>query len=425
MKSFLYVMCVATACQPIYAAVSGEQGQQAQSAKVIAWAQQNLPLYTKDMDFAKHAPPAEIPVPPQLDPPCRLCGNTDKTQGETEVDSWIKRAEEPERTHIQELVGIERQLAAYRALSAGSLSPAAEHALLQFDSTDRIEEAIIQIANRLLYDKALPMGRKYDKEPKRAYAGILFLLDVARNQQLIQALKTGSDRSGENDALALVNEWVLSIASAIDKNILAGHQYNLCPVYADIMRQAEMAGGAATDMQKFQATIAKMDKLLRFNVNMKLHAVGSQDDGSHYDITWSATALLHLKIDFSKGCYTAEFLNDGKMAVKVDRFTMVTSNGAPVELTSARSFQAPIGKPTLNLCDPNPVLLIPFNMALMPKETLSGEGHTAQGMLLGSFLTAVVSMNDLITQDTNDMTGRNGAGPATPDNDSTRTILRG
>jgi hypothetical protein len=224
-----------------------------------------------------------------------------------------------------------------------------------------------------------------------------------------------SDTTGDNATLELMGAWMQSIADGIDKDIVSGHQYNLCPFYADIIRQAQILGGPEHNLQQFEALAKKIDTLMRFDVQMKLHASAQQDDGSHYDIAWSAKAALHLKVDLANACYTPEFLNNGQMSVTVDNFTMVDNQGMPIELTSARAFQAPIGKPTLNLCDPNPVLLIPFNAALMPKETLRGEGHTTPSMLFGGFLQAVTSLDDLNTHDTNELTGRNGAGPATPD----------
>ena len=417
MKRHCYAACIALTCLSGCTVVANGQVSQAASTKVIDWVNNNYFAYNQHINFAKHPGPAQIPVPPEVDMPCHVCGDTAKTQGETEVEAWIARSVNPEMNIIKDLLAMERQITPMLALETqGELTPAAKNALGKI-SLDEMSDAIAKLANRLLYDKAFPMGRKYDTEPKRAYAGIRLLSEVTREQMLLITLKDSrANTHGDDETLALMGTWFQSIANGIDKDIAKGHQYNLCPGYADIIREAQILGGSGPDMQKFQAMIDRIDKLMHFNVQMHLHAQDAEDDGSHYDIAWSATAQLHLKVDLSKACYTPEFLDNGQMAVTVDSFSMVDSNGTTIELTSPRSFRAPLGKPILNLCDPNPVLLIPFNAAQMPKETLQGEGHTMPSMLFGSFLTVVIDPNNLNTQGTNELTGRNGRGPATPDN---------
>jgi hypothetical protein len=417
LKLHSYAACIALTCISGCTVVAEGQVSQAASTKVIDWVNNNYFAYNEHINFANHPGPAQIPVPPEIDMPCHVCGDTAKTQGETAVDAWITKSVSPEMGIIKDLLAMERQITPMLGLEKqGELTPAAENALGKM-SLDEMSDAIAKLANQLLYDKALPMGRKYDTEPKRAYAGIRLLSEVTSEQMRLIALKEpNANTHGDDETLALMATWLQSIANGIDKDIATGHRYNLCPGYVDIIREAQTLGGPEPVMQKVQAMIDRIDKLMHFNVQMHLHAQDAEDDGSHYDIAWSANAQLHLKTDLSKACYTPEFLDNGQMTVTVDSFSMVDSNGATIELTSPRSFQAPLGKPILNLCDPNPVLLIPFNAALMPKETLQGEGHTMPSMLFGSFLMVVIDPNNLNTQGTNELTGRNGRGPATPDN---------
>ena len=425
MKLHSNAACIALICLSACAAVAEGQVSQAESAKAIDWVNNNSFAYYEHIKFAKHPGPAQIPVPPEINPPCHLCGDTATTHDEAVVDAWIESSEQPEKRDIVDLLTMDKQIVSYKADGEwGKLSAAAQDALRSFSQRD-VEDAVVRLADRLLNDKALPMGRKYDNEPKRSYAGIRFLAEATRTQELLVGLDPNryKDTRGfvdrDDETFSLMGVWIQSTAYGIEKDIEAGHQYNLCPVYISTLRSAQMVAGQKPNMQKVMEMIQKIDKLMRFNVQMRLHAQATdEDDGGHYDISWSATARLHLKVDLANACYTPEFLDNGQMAVSVDGFSMVDNNGATIELTSARTFRAPLGKPTLNLCDANPVLLIPFNPALMPRETLRVDGHTKPSMLFGGFLQAVVTPNDLNTQETNEATGRNGAGPATPDDHS-------
>jgi hypothetical protein len=68
-------------------AAAGASAQQsaAVSAKVIAWANQNIGPYNTYHSFAQHRQHPQVPVPPMVDPPCHVCGDTTQTPGETQV----------------------------------------------------------------------------------------------------------------------------------------------------------------------------------------------------------------------------------------------------------------------------------------------------------------------------------------------------
>ena len=69
-------------------------------------------------------------------------------------------------------MSIGKQVANSNGVGTGVLTPAAQKAMAQF-SEDDIQAAIEKLSDRQLTGKAIPMARKYDSEPKRAYAGNL------------------------------------------------------------------------------------------------------------------------------------------------------------------------------------------------------------------------------------------------------------
>jgi len=210
------------------------------SAKVIAWANANLASYKQAIDYAKHAPPPQVPVPPLVDPPCRSCDAADTpTPGEAQVTAWIKQSEAPEAGYLKTLASIGKQVSNFSGVGKTGLSPAADKALAQFSEAD-IQAAIWKLSDRLLIGKAIPMAQKYDSEPKRAYAGISFLLKEARDAAQVH----GSDYSGSQQAGDLAIAWQQSIAKTIDNDVVAGHKYNLCPVYGTVYRELELLGGS-------------------------------------------------------------------------------------------------------------------------------------------------------------------------------------
>ena len=379
------------------------------NAKIIRWAQSNLANYQKYVDFAKHGPQPQVPVPPMVDMPCHECDDmSTSTQGEAQVATWVKQSQEPEMTYINALLDISKQLALIESTGPGTLSPAAQQAIKPF-SAQEADDAAIKLADRLLDGKAIPMANQYDQEPKQAYAGILFLLAVSKDDQLIQGLPGGSGNAANNQIIPLAETWEQSIAKKIDDDILSGHKYNLCPVYAQIYHDVEMLGGPETDIAKYTETVLKIQKLLHFNVQMSLHVTGG-DDGSQMNLDWRGTATMSISVDAGKGCYTPQFDNGGKMDIDVVGFNMVTKDGTHVELTSPSQFEIKLLQPKLNLCDPNPVLQIPFDTASIPLDALTALGRTSKAQLFGGFLMAVVGLNDVNTAPANAVTGNPNTG---------------
>jgi hypothetical protein len=386
------------------------------SARVVQWAAQNSPRYRNYMALAKSNARAEVPIPPEVDPPCNACDDPDtKPESTSFVETWMKQAMEPESSAIQGLIQLDHELQNMGIpADKSSLTPSARTALSEF-SVDDMEDSAVRLSSRLVGDKAIPMGEKYDTEPKRAYAGTQFLLAASRNQSMVQGLKKSPDRSHEGIILSLVARWFQSISDTMDREIVNGHAYNLCPVYVDIIREVQLAGGPSADLARLRAVLDKMDKLLTFQVRMQLHAEGHGDDGGKMNISWTLQSLLHLKVDQQRSCYTPEFINGGKTSVRVEFFQLETAKGDRVQLTSPREFEAELEAPKLSLCARNPVLQIPFKSSGFPPEQLTTHGYSSSGALLSSSLLAVATTNNMNTQKANAASGRSGTGPATAD----------
>ena len=133
-----------------------------------------------------------------VDMPCHECDEVGATtQGEAQVAAWVKQSQEPEVTYIAALLDIGKQLTALEAGGPGMLSLEAQRAIKPF-SVQEANDATVKLADRLLDGKAIPMANQYDKEPKQAYAGIMFLLAVSRENQLLQGLGGGLGNAGNN-----------------------------------------------------------------------------------------------------------------------------------------------------------------------------------------------------------------------------------
>lgn len=399
----------ALAISQLLAAHASAQPDAALSAKAIQWASANLPKYNQAVNFALHGPRPQAPIPPQVDPPCRVCGDNSKTQGEKQVSAWIAASENPEMQYAKTLTGILHDLTILKSVDPGQLSPAAEKALWPF-AEDKIQDALAALGSRLL-DKGSQMGEKYHREPKRAYAGISFLVQSAHDAMMLLAFqKGGGDSNADNQALEYAREWTQYVIDEIDSKVLSGHQYNLCPVYAEIYRQISLLGGTEPDVARFEQTARKLQDLLKFKITTRLDADVTEPDGGHLNATWESNARLTLKLDLENSCYTPMFDNGGEMSVKVTSWTLQTKAG-PVELSSPHQYKATLGSPLLNLCDPRPIFQIPLgNLSGMPQEQVTAQGHTSNITLYSGFLGAILTANMTNSQPTNQLSGSTPVG---------------
>lgn len=402
MKSWmLRLFCVVLALPT----VSIAQGPN--NTQIIAWARQMRPVWEKLFAESRRKGPRPIPVPPEIDSPCTLCGDDTKTQNDVQVDAWVKEAMRPEFDQANQIVDIAKQAETYRATKG--VSDAALSALSYLPHEQEGLETATELISRYMGERAYPMAEKYDQEPKRAYAGITLLMQATKLYSLV-----GGPPS-QQQTLQYVDDWLVSVRVKAETDVLAGKQYNLCPVYLRILRELELTGvntiGTDADLERLKKTFDKMDKMLHFKVEMRLTVHDVNESGTKTDIAWTGAARMRIKL--GDACYTPEWENGGSMSVRVENWSIVGQDGAPVELVSARSFQAPLKPPMLNLCEPNPVLQVPFDIRNMPRETISVKGHTVpnaayfQGMLAG-----VIGANNAGPKGS-EMTGRSDKGPAT------------
>jgi len=214
---------------------------------IAKWSQDNAANFTTYSQYAHHEPkcPA-IPVPPQIDPPCHACGDDTETPSETEVDNWIKQVTEPETTYIKGLLTMGRFIEVDVVPWGPDLTSATQRALKPFymDPADYSTDANTMAA--ALVGKVEEMANHYKNDPTRAYAGIKCLL--AEEQSLEVLAKP--DSFGHNQTLAeydyskkeqqyviqLAADWAAAVVNTMDDSIFKNHKYNLCPVYASLVR---------------------------------------------------------------------------------------------------------------------------------------------------------------------------------------------
>lgn len=409
-RGMALVRWMAMAALLMGAAGACAQQSAALSAKVIAWASQNIGPYNTYHSFAQHKQHPAVPVPPLVDPPCHLCGDTTKTQGEAQVAAWVAQAQEPENTYIKGLLAMDKQIQLLGGANSDLLTPAAQKALRQFEDDAGFMSDAAAIAGELVNSKAGPMVEQYGKDPKRAYAGILFILSAGRTLALLGG---DNDNAAQNQLIQDAQTWEQSISDKIQSDVLAGHKYNLCPVYAEIVRSAQLLGGPETDIDNYIQMLQKLQDLVKFNVNLDLKVTIDGADGSHMHADWKGKAKLKLNLDLANSCYTPVFDSGGQLAVTVANWDMINvvkrSDGStesiPVQLTSDRSYNAPLGTPQLNLCDPQPLFQMPTPTSYPPEE-VTAEGHSQKTVLFGSFLSAVVATNEVNSAATNAVTGQ-------------------
>jgi hypothetical protein len=329
---------------------------------------------------------------------------------------------EPENTYIHGLLAMDRQIQILGGANSPVLTGAAQKALRQFEDPDGFASDEGQIGSKLMWDKAIEMAKKYDKEPKQAYPGIAFLMAASNVEQ-----KVGKDEDHEAENLALQKgaDWEQSVLKKIDEDIASGHKYNLCPVYARIIRNLQVLGGQEPPgWDQSQQMMQKLQDLVKFSVNLNLQVRIDGNDGSHMYATWAGDAKFRLNLDLEHACYTPMFDNGAKMAVNVTGWDMTvvgtTAHGSkettPVQLTSSHSYNATLGTPQLNLCDPDPIFQMPLANMSIPAEQISVKGQVSNTALFGSFAAAVVGANEVNSKPTNSATGQTptlpGGGPS-------------
>src|SRR5215472_12496273 len=268
-----------------------------------------------------------------------------------QVEVWIEDTLEPEATHIHALLNIERELTLLGCQNGCGdgdlLSPEAVKALKKFGTAAEINEKVTNLADRVWKGKVLPMYKSYGKDPTRAYAGVRLILRVGREMAL------WGDLSANETAPELTSNWLQEVVNRTEHDAVNGHFYNLCPSYLSILQLMGIMDDKATFQKGFEnwservaTTMQKLDRLMFFDMVVKLHATGRSSDGGNMDITWMGKAKLHLEIQrervtsdgrrFLSPCYKPEFLDGGRMRVNVVNFTLNGPQGG-VQLVSPHS----------------------------------------------------------------------------------------
>lgn len=406
MKGKVRLFCALAAS--VFAAGTAERLQAADaSAQVMNWVQLNAFAYNTYTQYANHPPAAQVPVPPQVNPPCHVCGDSTQTQGEQQVAAWVQQSENPEVQYAGQLLKMAHDLAVLDQLDRAQMSAGAQAALNTY-SSDQAMNAAAALLRELFNNKVVPMANQYSNDPTRAYAGTKLVLDAAHQAAL---LDTQNSSSYDNQAIQLTQQWIQAVASKIDSDILSGHKYNLCPVYASIYRQVALLGGPEADASNLEETLNKIDQMMHFNIEIDLNGSAAAGQGG-WQASWQAKGKLYLKVDPSNSCYTPQ-LDGGVMHVQVQNWK-ATGNSGSVTYVSPYSYDAPFKTPVVNLCDNNPVFSLPFDSNAMPKETFSAKGYQAtpdSGSSFGGMLAAVATLNNLsgVNGKISSLTGRSSA----------------
>lgn len=335
----------------------------------------------------------QVPIPPEIDPPCQQCDNPSgaPSDSETAAAGFVTYAEDPELDDVTYLLQIEGILEANGASALAALSPAAQQCLAQFDS-QTIDDGISRAGDHLFNGKVIPMAQQYDTDTKRAYAGMRLLLDVGQKKQLI--LGNGGQGSAaaadEEQALQLAETWASNVADSVDRDIFSTHRFNLCPSYLNIFRDLETLGGPSTNMDAYLKAVQKMQDQLHFDIDMDLHAVGPASDGGGFDITWNLKSTMKVDLKLRQGCYTPELDNDKNLQVSVEHFSMHAQDGTSVKLVSPAQFTAPVAFVTLSLCDKSPRLVLHFT-SFGPADEIEAKGHSTKTDFFGGMFQGAIN----------------------------------
>lgn len=331
-------------------------------------------------------------MPPEINPPCEACDNTagGASESEAAVNAFIQVSEQPEVNEITYLISVERNNLLLEGLQSNSLSAPAEKCISKFAS-GTIDDAVTRLTDRLVSGKAVPMAQQYDKDSKRAYAGIRLILDIAREMATLRSMGDASSEADQQSALDSARTWTETVANNADSDISQKHQYNLCPVYLQIFRNLESLGGSSVNTQTFEDAVQKMDDMLHFDVTMDIHATGDpgQSGQMNLDASWQLKTTLYLQLDLKRGCFTPKLENNNDLQVTVQNFTL-TAKGTQIDLISPREFTAPVAFVTLTLCDKNPILALHFTN-YGPTDEIEVEGRTSYSTYFQSMWEAAVN----------------------------------
>lgn len=341
---------------------------------------------------------AAVPIPPEINPPCVLCDSSpagkQKAAAETaavdsEVNEFVKESESPEADDITRLLSIEREIevsnfAGYPEMLDG-VSANVKRCIL--DGSGKIDDSLQRLATRLVHDKADAMADTYGKDWRRALPGIKLLLSISKAVSLLSTM-VPAEAGAPEDLLERSKIWQQTLLDEAEK-VRQNYNYNLCPVYLEIVRSVQLMGGAEPSAD-LADTVQKMNDLLHFDITMDLRSKGKDTSGASFDVSWQIKSTMRISLP-SGTCYTPELENGNDLAVTVQNFKMIAKDGTEAQLQSSRQFTTPIASVTLGLCDHNPQLA--FHISdYGPSETVEVAGRSGKaGMFELAWSSAVNS----------------------------------
>jgi hypothetical protein len=377
------------------------------SAQIVQWGQANADAYAEAMAASRN-PVGAVPVPPLIDPPCNLCGQRQNavTNGAQLAQAWINQALQPEDRYLLTLANILKTAQQNEGYDINALTPAAQAVVNQFNAT-LIRAAMKRLGNHLVVGKAIPMAQQNLNEPRRAYAGILFLIAAARDGGVF----IDSDNAMQQ-ILDLARQWQQTVVNRADQDIEQGHRYNLCPVYLLLLRQLDTLSTEINSLSadELEKQISEWQKLLYFDIDLNLHVSGKSSHGI-INADWDGKAKLKIVLDSLGSCYKPEIENSGNMEMSIQPYDFQwiehdKDGEVQIQYQGPTSFNVKLDLIQLNLCDPQPVLQLPLAGLHAPIETFKGKGKSFQNMMFGAFMSAVVQANHTNRTDVNQMTGK-------------------
>jgi hypothetical protein len=400
------VLVASFAAMPCIAQQSASTVNGQLSAQIVAWGQANVNAYAEAMG-ASRVPVGAVPVPPQIDSPCNLCGQQNAVaNGSQLAQAWVDQAMQPEVNYAATLLTILKTAEANQELDINTLTPEAKAVVYQYNPW-LIQAAIKRLGNHLVKGKAIPMAQQNLGDRRRSYPGILYLLEAGKKAALIDA-----DPDAVQQAMTLAQQWEQNVVDQIDSDIRQGHQYNLCPSYLLLLRQLALLGADSTTIhvEDIANKIAEWQKLLYFDVTMNLHVSGHSSKGS-MNADWEGKGKFEIALDSNGGCFRPQMVG-GVLHISMQpydfQWTQHDKDGdVEIQYKGPSTFDLPMNNMVqLDLCDPQPVLQLPLAGTSSPIETYEGKGTSFQNMFFGSFLSAVAQANHTNRIETNQMTGK-------------------
>jgi hypothetical protein len=331
--------------------------------------------------------PPGVPVPPKLAAPCHQCDDNNDQPSESEqlADAWIEQSTEPEATKIKTLLAVGHDWATVTG-GSNALPEWAPTCIAHFSESEAMNNAFL-LVDRLYAGKALPMAQQYKSDPERAYAGIRFLLAVARQRALLGGASTDED-------LALAGEWVSNAIDQGQRQMFQEHKYQLCPTYLALFRKlGELTGDSRVNIDEYIRLARRMQEFMHFKVELDFDGQGAQPDAGYFKTRWRGTADLELELHPAQGCYTPKLAPDNALHVSVLSYEGQDQDGNAVSYVGPHDFTLPVSSIKLNLCGQQPQVELKLERFGPEVENIIVDGHPGSQHLLEDLFHSLLTLN--------------------------------